>query len=142
MKKTLMCGLSSTTWPAFLFLFLTFLNFVEFGQNLYSIIGKVLTSENRPVPGETIKEKGTKEEVWNFVETELKAAYPVLSAPRPTENGRMTAGAALAILGRLQMAEKKWSEADIRPETAKESHVSNINPQNLPSFISKSHDTI
>lgn len=51
-------------------------------------------------------------EVWSFVETELKESYPRLPATRATaESGRITAGASLAILGRVQMAEKKWSDA-------------------------------
>jgi hypothetical protein len=50
--------------------------------------------------------------VWAFVEKELKESYPVLPTTRPdSENGRITAGAALAILGRLQMAQDKWSDA-------------------------------
>jgi starch-binding outer membrane protein, SusD/RagB family len=53
-----------------------------------------------------------KVDVWSFVETELKESADVLPATRPdAENGRITAGAALGILGRLQMAEKKWNDA-------------------------------
>ena len=53
-----------------------------------------------------------KAEVWSFVETELKESTTVLPTTRPNaENGRITAGAALGVLGRLQMAEKKWSDA-------------------------------
>lgn len=56
--------------------------------------------------------RAPKAEVWAFVETELIESYPVLPITRPdTENGRITSGAALALLGRLQMAEKKWSDA-------------------------------
>jgi len=56
--------------------------------------------------------RAPKADVWEFAETELKACYPVLPATRPdNENGRITSGAALAILGRLQMAEKKWTDA-------------------------------
>lgn len=53
-----------------------------------------------------------KTEVWAFVENELKESASMLPATRPSsEMGRITAGAALAILGRVQMAEKKWSDA-------------------------------
>ena len=53
-----------------------------------------------------------KADIWAFVESELKASYPVLPHSRPDgENGRVTSAAALAILGRLQMAEKKWADA-------------------------------
>jgi len=55
-----------------------------------------------------------KADVWAFAETELKESAAVLPKTRPNaENGRMTAGAALAILGRLQMAEKKWADAAV-----------------------------
>jgi hypothetical protein len=51
-------------------------------------------------------------DVWSFVEKELTESYPDLPATRPgSETGRITAGASLAILGRVQMAEKKWSDA-------------------------------
>lgn len=51
-------------------------------------------------------------DVWAFIENELKESYPILPTTRPdAENGRMTSGAALAILGRLQMEEQKWSDA-------------------------------
>ena len=53
-----------------------------------------------------------KAEVWSFVEKELKESYPALPKTRPnSENGRITTGASLAILGRVQMAEKKWADA-------------------------------
>lgn len=51
-------------------------------------------------------------EVWNFVETELQESYQDLPESRPTEEeGRITSGAALAILGRLQMAREDWGAA-------------------------------
>ncbi|OZI05845.1 RagB/SusD family nutrient uptake outer membrane protein [Siphonobacter sp. BAB-5385] len=53
-----------------------------------------------------------KAEVWAFAENELKSSFPNLPSTRPvSERGRITSGASLAILGRLQMAEKKWSDA-------------------------------
>ena len=56
--------------------------------------------------------RAPKAEVWAFVEKELKESYPALPKTRPnSENGRITTGASLAILGRVQMAEKKWAEA-------------------------------
>lgn len=52
------------------------------------------------------------EDVWKFCEKELSECYPDLPASRPpSEDGRITKGAALAILGRVQMAEKQWSDA-------------------------------
>lgn len=53
-----------------------------------------------------------KAEVVDFVLSELQAAADVLPATRPVaERGRMTKGAALAILGRVQMAQEMWPEA-------------------------------
>lgn len=54
-----------------------------------------------------------KAEVWSFCETELKAAAAVLPPSVPdAQNGHMTSASALAILGRLQMAQKKWTDAE------------------------------
>ncbi|RXK85532.1 RagB/SusD family nutrient uptake outer membrane protein [Filimonas effusa] len=51
-------------------------------------------------------------EVWAFVEKELTESYPNLPVTRVSaERGRICAGAALAILGRVQMAGKKWAAA-------------------------------
>jgi len=53
-----------------------------------------------------------KEEVYAFIESELRESYVNIPANRPSdEDGRITSGATLAILGRVLMAEKKWSEA-------------------------------
>ncbi|MES2240748.1 MAG: RagB/SusD family nutrient uptake outer membrane protein [Bacteroidota bacterium] len=50
--------------------------------------------------------------VWAFAEKEIIDSYSKLPSTRPTsENGRITTGAALAILGRVQMAQQKWSLA-------------------------------
>jgi hypothetical protein len=59
----------------------------------------------------TIK-RSPKADVWAFAENDLKSSVASLPSTRPTsERGRITAGATLAILGRLQMAQKKWSDA-------------------------------
>ncbi|SFW71449.1 Starch-binding associating with outer membrane [Sinomicrobium oceani] len=51
-------------------------------------------------------------EVFDFVEKELKESAEILPPTRPdSENGRITAGAALAILGRAQLFNKKWEDA-------------------------------
>lgn len=55
-----------------------------------------------------------KAQIWAFLETELKESIPSLPITRPdAQNGRITAGAALAILGRLQLVQKKWADAAI-----------------------------
>lgn len=54
----------------------------------------------------------SKANVWAFVEQELIESYPALPTTRPAaDSGRLTAGASLAILGRVQMAQQKWSLA-------------------------------
>ena len=51
-------------------------------------------------------------EVADFVIKELQEAIPQLPITRPdAEQGRITRGGALAILGRVLMAEKRWVEA-------------------------------
>jgi starch-binding outer membrane protein, SusD/RagB family len=51
-------------------------------------------------------------EVYAFLEKDLKESAADLPLTRPaSENGRITRGAAMAILGRIQMAQKKWSDA-------------------------------
>jgi hypothetical protein len=53
-----------------------------------------------------------KTEIMDFVEKELQESAVVLPPTRPvSEDGRITSGAALAILGRVQMANKKWALA-------------------------------
>jgi hypothetical protein len=71
-----------------------------------------------------------KAEVWSFVETELKESAAVLPKTRPAaENGRITAGAAWAILGRLQMAQKKWSDAAATYKTIIDNNTYSIDPR-------------
>ncbi|MDR6197377.1 RagB/SusD family nutrient uptake outer membrane protein [Siphonobacter sp. SORGH_AS_0500] len=72
-----------------------------------------------PMPTKTLSiaeansiKRTSKAEVWAFAENELKSSFPNLPSTRQaSERGRITSGASLAILGRLQMAEKKWSDA-------------------------------
>lgn len=64
------------------------------------------------------------QEVWTFAENELLDSYPNLPLTRPeSENGRITSGAALAILGRLQMAKKDWTAAASTYKTIIDSDV-------------------
>jgi hypothetical protein len=56
--------------------------------------------------------RAPKAAVWAFCETELKAAAAVLPPSVPdAQQGHMTAASALAILGRLQLAQQKWADA-------------------------------
>lgn len=71
----------------------------------------------------------SKAEVWAFAEKELQESYPDLPVTRPDEeNGRITAGAALAILGRLQMAQGNWSDAAATYETVIDNDAYGIEP--------------
>ena len=73
--------------------------------------------------------RNSREEVWNFCEQELKESLINLPTTRTdNELGRITSGAALAILGRLQMAEKKWSEATTTYKAIIEQKVYSIAP--------------
>lgn len=74
--------------------------------------------------------RAPKADVWAFAESELKACATVLPKTRPdSENGRMTAGGALAILGRLQMAEKKWADATSTYKTIIDNATYSIDPK-------------
>jgi len=68
-------------------------------------------------------------DVWTFAESELQATSSVLPLTRPTaEAGRWTVGAALAILGRVQMAEKKWTDAATTYKKIMDSNAYSIDP--------------
>jgi len=77
-----------------------------------------------------------KADVWAFVEKELSESATVLPNTRPdAENGRITAGAALGILGRLQMAEKKWTAAAVTYKTIMDFGVYSIDPKYRDLFL-------
>ncbi|WP_211300817.1 RagB/SusD family nutrient uptake outer membrane protein [Spirosoma oryzae] len=83
---------------------------------------KVLT-----IPEANTIKRSPKADVWAFAENDLKSSFANLPATRPTsERGRITAGAALAILGRLQMAQKKWSDAAATYKRIMDSNVYTI----------------
>ena len=80
--------------------------------------------------------RATQAEVWTFVETELKESAAVLPTTRPdAENGRITAGAALGILGRVQMAEKKWSDATVTYKAIIDFNCYSIDPMYRELFL-------
>ena len=58
------------------------------------------------------QKQATPQEVYAQIEKDLTEAVPDLPAMVPTdENGRVTQGAAKALLGKVYLYEKKWSEA-------------------------------
>ncbi len=70
-----------------------------------------------------------KADVWSFCETELKESSAILPKTRPSDEiGRMTSGTALALLGRLQMAEKKWGDAAITYKKIIDQGIYEIDP--------------
>jgi starch-binding outer membrane protein, SusD/RagB family len=81
--------------------------------NLYFYWGDVpLTKHILTVNEANNISRTAKSEVKDFVIAELQEAIPQLPITRPDdEYGRITRGGALAILGRVLMAEKRWEEA-------------------------------
>ncbi|MCD7938483.1 MAG: RagB/SusD family nutrient uptake outer membrane protein [Tannerellaceae bacterium] len=81
--------------------------------NLALYFGDVaLTTKNLTLEEANSIMRTPQNEVWEFAATELKAAAAGLPWTRSdSENGRITAGAALASLGRIQLAQKKWADA-------------------------------
>lgn len=81
--------------------------------NLYFFWGDVpLTTHILTVNEANSIPRSSKAEVTDFVIKELQEAIPLLPVTRTDgERGRITKGAALAILGRVMMAEKQWDKA-------------------------------
>jgi hypothetical protein len=87
-----------------------------------------------------------KADVWAFCETELKAAAAVLPpSVADAQQGHMTAASALAILGRLQLAEKKWADAATSYKTIMDFGYYTIDPRYRELFLNAgelSHEMI
>jgi len=74
--------------------------------------GVPLVTEPQTISEANNVSRNTKAEVVSFVLNELSEIANILPVTRPvSEHGRITSAAALAILGRLQMSEKMWTEA-------------------------------
>ncbi|CAH0312553.1 SusD-like protein BACOVA_02651 [Pedobacter sp. Bi27] len=77
-----------------------------------------------------------KAEVWAFCESELKAAAAALPVSVSADRlGHMTAASALAILGRLQLAQKKWAEAATTYKTIIDYNYYAIDPRYRELFL-------
>ncbi len=95
------------------------------------LIKKVLTLEEA-----NSVSRNPRNEVLDFVETELKESAAVLPKSRPdAENGRITAGAALGILGRAQMLRNKWSDAAATYKSIMDLGVYSIDPKYRELFL-------
>lgn len=80
--------------------------------------------------------RNPRNEVLDFVETELKESAAVLPKSRPdAENGRITAGAALGILGRVQMLRNKWNDAAATYKSIMDLGVYSIDPKYRELFL-------
>lgn len=58
--------------------------------------------------------RNTAAELWAAVENDLKAAIPDLPLPKdqaPADLGRISKGAAIALLGKVYLNQKKWADA-------------------------------
>jgi hypothetical protein len=90
--------------------------------------------------------RAPKADVWAFCEKELKAAAAVLPPSVPdASQGHMTAASALAILGRLQLAEKKWADAATSYKTIMDFGYYSIDPRYRELFLNAgelSHEVI
>jgi len=86
--------------------------------------------------------RDSKTDVVDFVIAELKSAIPNLPAIRPdNQYGRITKGAALAILGRVLLAEKRWTEARDTYKQIMDLNVYSIDPRFSDLFIEKGENS-
>lgn len=86
--------------------------------------------------------RDSREEVINFVIEELQSAIPNLPATRPDKDyGRITKGAAMAILGRVFLAEKRWEDAKNIYKQIMDLGVYSIDPRFSDLFIEKGENS-
>ncbi len=80
--------------------------------NLVRAFGDVPLLKRVPVTAEELNPaRAPKSEVYAFIETDLNEAATILPVSYPaTEKGRVTKGAAFAMLAKVKMYEKKWAE--------------------------------
>ena len=84
----------------------------------------------------------SKEEIVNFVLTELDAITNDLPVSRPSdEHGRIVRGATLAVKGRLLMAEEKWGEAASAYKAVIDLGEHHIDPQYSELFNGKNEES-
>lgn len=90
--------------------------------------------------------RASQTDVWAFCESELKAAAAVLPPyVADAQQGHMTSAAALAMLGRLQMAEKKWTDAAASYKAIMDMNYYIIDPRYRELFLNAgelSHEVI
>lgn len=87
------------------------------------LVQKVLTIDEANSVSRT-----PRQEVYDFLESDLKASYPNLPVTT-SQSGKITKGAALALLGRLQMLEKKWTDAATTYKLIIDANTYSIDPK-------------
>lgn len=86
--------------------------------------------------------RNSKDDIINFVVEELQSSIPNLPITREDKDyGRITKGAALAILGRVLMAEKRWDEAKEAYKQIIDLNVYEIDPRFSDLFIEKGENS-
>lgn len=78
-------------------------------QTLYELFGPVPIITSSTTSSDDRPSRATQEEFVNFVETEFKAVADILPTVA-TQYGRATKGAALSLLTRFYLNNKKWQE--------------------------------
>ena len=87
--------------------------------NLVTMFGDVPLADHVLAPSEYNMPRTPKEQVWDFIEKDLKEAADVLplrSEYPITELGRITKGSAQALLAKAYLWRNKWSEAKTTTE--------------------------
>ncbi len=88
--------------------------------NLVTIFGGVPLADKVLAPSEYNIPRATAEQIWDFIEKDLKEASADLwkkSDYEPKDLGRITKGSAQALLAKTYLWRKKWAEAKAVTET-------------------------
>lgn len=90
-----------------------------FYYNLVTIFGGVPLVEGSLAPSEYRRPRTDEDAIWKFIEADLKAAVqrlPLRSAYAPADIGRVTKGAAQALLAKVYLWQKRWPDAQALTE--------------------------
>lgn len=96
-----------------------------FNYNLVTIFGGVPLVDHVLAPSEYNLPRSSAAQIWAFIESDLKAAAEVLpakSAYAVADLGRITKGAAQALLVKAHLWQERWSEAQTLAETIVQSN--------------------
>jgi starch-binding outer membrane protein, SusD/RagB family len=90
-----------------------------FFYNLVTMFGGVPLADHVLAPSEYNMPRATAAEVWSLIENDLKdaaAALPLRSQYAPQDLGRITKGAAQALLAKAYLWQKRYADAQIQAE--------------------------